>query len=282
MIAASQVVSKAIIPAQELENETSNLQDFELDVEAAEPTLQEVHSQQETATEEPEKETPIRDNNPKGLVSCLRNETVIVRNINKKTGFKINDPKHVLYGGMAEGAIKTFTVPQLQSGNFVNVLTDLEKEFLYTLNTVGLPGVSEEDEVHINRKTWELFVYPNGEEYLKWNFFNAGSGGKKTLFNVCYLLSMHVVAARHNLLLPSFIIIDSPMKNIDKEVNEDLFKRFYDHLYNLAGGVLNMTQFIIIDNSYVSPKNEKLQFKDRYMTDNDDQHPPLISYYRGA
>lgn len=50
-------------------------------------------SQQETANEEPEKETPIRDNNPKGLVSCLRNETVIVRNINKKTGFKINDPK---------------------------------------------------------------------------------------------------------------------------------------------------------------------------------------------
>ena len=122
--------------AKKIENETPNLQDFELDVEAAEPTLQEVHSQQETATEEPEKETPIRDNNPKGLVSCLRNETVIVRNINKKTGFKINDPKHVLYGGMAEGSIKTFTVPQLQSGNFVNVLTDLEKEFLE--NVMGL------------------------------------------------------------------------------------------------------------------------------------------------
>jgi hypothetical protein len=161
-------------------------------------------------------------------------------------------------------------------------ITDLETEFLQTLNTVGLPGVTEDDEVHINRKTWELFVYPNGEEYLKWNFFNAGSGGKKTLFNVCYLLSIHVVAARHNLPLPSFIIIDSPMKNIDKEVNEDLFKRFYDHLYSLAEGVLDRTQFIIIDNSYVSPKNDKLQFKDRYMTDNDDQHPPLISYYRGA
>ena len=127
--------------AKKIENETSNLQDFELDVEAAEPTLQEVHSQQETATEEPEKETPIRDNNPKGLVSCLRNETVIVRNINKKTGFKINDPKHVLYGGMAEGAIKTFTVPQLQSGNFVNVLTDLEKEFLE--NVMGLEYLQE-------------------------------------------------------------------------------------------------------------------------------------------
>lgn len=161
-------------------------------------------------------------------------------------------------------------------------ITELEDEFLKTLQTVGLPGVTPEDEVHINRKTWEVHIYPNGEEYLKWNFFNAGSGGKKTLFNVCYLLAIHVVAARHNLPLPSFIIIDSPMKNIDKEVNEGLFKMFYDHLYNLAEGVLDQTQFIIIDNSYISPKNKKLQFKDRYMTDNDDQHPPLISYYRGA
>ena len=116
--------------------ETPNLADFELDVEAAEPTLQEVHSQQETATEEPEPKPKQRDYNPQGLVSCLRNETVIVRHIPKKTGFKINDPKHVLYGGMAEGASKTFTVPQLQSGNFVNVLTDLEKEFLE--NVMGL------------------------------------------------------------------------------------------------------------------------------------------------
>lgn len=161
-------------------------------------------------------------------------------------------------------------------------ITDLENEFLSTLQTVGLPGVNEGDEVHINRKTWEVFIYPNGEEYLKWNFFNAGSGGKKTLFNVCYLLSIHVVAAKHKLPLPSIIIIDSPMKNIDKEVNEDLFKRFYDHLYTLAEGVLDQTQFIMIDNSYVVPKNKELQFKDRFMTDNDDNHPPLISYYRGA
>ena len=39
--------------AKKIENETPNLQDCELDIEAAEPTLQEVHSQQETATEEP-------------------------------------------------------------------------------------------------------------------------------------------------------------------------------------------------------------------------------------
>lgn len=41
-----------------------------------------------------------------------------------------NNPKHVLSGGMAEGAIRTFVVPKLSSGMFVNVLTDKEKTFL--------------------------------------------------------------------------------------------------------------------------------------------------------
>jgi hypothetical protein len=41
-----------------------------------------------------------------------------------------NNPKHVLSGGMAEGAVRTFVVPRLSSGMFVNVLTDKEKAFL--------------------------------------------------------------------------------------------------------------------------------------------------------
>nr|DAV45389.1 MAG TPA: hypothetical protein [Caudoviricetes sp.] len=41
-----------------------------------------------------------------------------------------NNPKHVLSGGMAEGAVRTFVVPRLSSGMFVNVLTDKEKTFL--------------------------------------------------------------------------------------------------------------------------------------------------------
>ena len=162
-------------------------------------------------------------------------------------------------------------------------IEELEKTFLKTLLTVGLPGVSENDETFINRKTWEVWVYPNGNEHLRWNFYNAGSGGKKTLFNVCYLLSLHIVSAKNNLTLPSFMIIDTPMKNIDKEVNEELFKRFYDYLYNLANNELKLTQFIIIDNSFIAPKpGLDISFYNRYMTDQDNQNPPLISYYRGA
>ena len=62
-------------------------------------------------------------------ISCLRNERVIVRFVPKQSGI-VTNPKHILYGGMAEGAVRKFTVPKLTSGMFVNVLTDNEKAFL--------------------------------------------------------------------------------------------------------------------------------------------------------
>jgi hypothetical protein len=43
----------------------------------------------------------------------------------------VQNPKHILYGGMAEGAKRCFVVPRLNStGMFRNVLTDSEKAFL--------------------------------------------------------------------------------------------------------------------------------------------------------
>ena len=62
-------------------------------------------------------------------VNCLQNRRIIVRHIPKESG-TIKNPKHVLYGGMAESAIKYFSVPMLSSGVYVNILTDNEKECL--------------------------------------------------------------------------------------------------------------------------------------------------------
>lgn len=42
----------------------------------------------------------------------------------------VSNPKHVLYGGMAENAIRVFVVPRLSSGKFVNVVTNDEKDYL--------------------------------------------------------------------------------------------------------------------------------------------------------
>ena len=63
------------------------------------------------------------------IVNCLRNERVIVKHVPKETGI-VRDPKHILYGGMAEGAVRWLTVPRLTSGMYVNVLTNAEKACL--------------------------------------------------------------------------------------------------------------------------------------------------------
>ena len=66
---------------------------------------------------------------PRARINILRNEKITIRHIPKEGGM-VTNPKHVLYGGMAEGASRTFVVPRLRSGSFVNVLTNEEKAFL--------------------------------------------------------------------------------------------------------------------------------------------------------
>lgn len=81
-----------------------------------------------TKTVETKQERVVNTQEP--LVSCLKKEKIVVRRIPKETGM-ITNPKHVFYGGMAENAIRIFTVPVLESnGQFVNVLTNEEKTYL--------------------------------------------------------------------------------------------------------------------------------------------------------
>ena len=165
-----------------------------------------------------------------------------------------------------------------QAGRYIR---EIEYRFLEALTAVGVPGVGPEDIVRIDIKTWIPFVLPAGDEALRWSFDNAGSGGKKTLFKVCYALAVHAVAAHNDLPLPSFLIIDTPMKNIGEDVNEDLFRSFYGYLYTLAAGPLKAVQFVIVDKEYYPPKSRSIEINERFMTPDDLQHPPLISYYRG-
>lgn len=63
-------------------------------------------------------------------VNCLRKERVIVRFVPRPSSM-VQNPKHILYGGMAENAKRSFVVPRYNStGMFVNVLTNNEKDFL--------------------------------------------------------------------------------------------------------------------------------------------------------
>ncbi len=67
------------------------------------------------------------------LISCLRNEKISIKFISKTNGIWGDNPKHVLSGGMSENATRTFVVPRLSSGLYVNVLTDSEKTFLESI-----------------------------------------------------------------------------------------------------------------------------------------------------
>lgn len=74
-------------------------------------------------------------NEKENLINCLRNEKIIVRHLPKQSRM-VTNPKHVLFGGMAEGSTRTFVVPMLSSGRYVNVLSNAEKAFLE--NYMGL------------------------------------------------------------------------------------------------------------------------------------------------
>lgn len=69
-------------------------------------------------------------------VNCLKNEKVTVRFLPKQSGI-VSDPKHVLYGGMADNAFVTYCVPMLRSGEYKDVLTKEEKKCLEEI--MGLP-----------------------------------------------------------------------------------------------------------------------------------------------
>ena len=107
-----------------MEEVEMNNESFELDDAVETVTFQEVKVEVPKTSE---KKSIVRDS--AALVNCLRNERVIVRHIPKERGM-VTNPKHILFGGMAENAIRTFVVPRLSSGMFVNVLTDSEKAFL--------------------------------------------------------------------------------------------------------------------------------------------------------
>lgn len=161
-------------------------------------------------------------------------------------------------------------------------IRDIEKAYLEALLSTRVPGINQNDEIEINRTTWIPWILSNGDEALKWYFSNAGSGGKKTLLKVCYALALHKVVAENDLPLPSFIIIDTPMKNIGEDVNQDIFTSFYNYLYTLAETSLSATQFIIVDKEYFPPDDYEVEVYERYMTPDEVEYPPLISYYRGS
>ena len=160
----------------------------------------------------------------------------------------------------------------------VNPAKERSRRFKQIMLTVGFPGVSDEDEVIIDPRNWKPMVV-HGEQ--EWGFWDTGSGGKKTLFNVCYALAVHSVARKRGLPIPTILIIDSPTKNISEDENPDLVRSLYAEIYRLAmADDGEQMQFLLIDSDLVQPEDELPGYSERRMAGVPDA-PSLISYYRG-
>ncbi len=162
-------------------------------------------------------------------------------------------------------------------------LRKLEAYFLDCLVRAQMPSVSAENVVKINSKTFlPIVMEPDTGEITVMSFANLGSGGKKTLFKACFALAMHRLAAEVGAMLPSFLIIDSPMKNISERENRAQFEGFHTLVYELLESELIGTQVILIDKEFIpSRADSSLSFAERHMMPNSEENPPLIPYYRG-
>lgn len=151
-------------------------------------------------------------------------------------------------------------------------------EFKRVLIAVGFPGVSESDHVVLSPRDWRPTITHETQE---WSFWEAGSGGKKTLFNVCFALALHAVARARGLPVPSVLVIDSPTKNISDVANPDLVRALYHEIYRLGSATSSQaTQFLLIDSDLVEPEQEMAGFSQRRLAGELDE-PRLISYYEG-
>lgn len=152
-------------------------------------------------------------------------------------------------------------------------------EFKRIMLAVGFPGVSDSDHVDIPPQNWRPVVMHGSQQ---WDFWDAGSGGKKTLFNVCYALALHRTALRNGMPLPSLLVIDSPTKNISDEENPELVRKLYDEIYASAASddAAGSLQFLLIDSDLVEPSAPLDGFSERRLAGEDDA-PRLIPYYLG-
>lgn len=143
---------------------------------------------------------------------------------------------------------------------------------------VGFPGVTEDDEVILDPRNWKPSVLHGGQE---WGFWDTGSGGKKTLFNVCYALALHEAARERGMPVPNVLIIDSPTKNISDDENPELVQALYREMYRIAlSGNGEATQFLVIDSDLVEPADGLPGFVQRRLAGEPDA-PSLIPYYNG-
>lgn len=164
-------------------------------------------------------------------------------------------------------------------------LRRLEQLFLDCLVRARVPGFSNHDQVSIQSPSFlPQVTSPEAGELINTSFANLGSGGKKTLFKICFSIAVHRLAVEINGFMPTLLVIDSPMKNISERENREQYEGLHELLYELSVSELNGTQIIMVDKEFCPPPQRfvnDIDLVERRMTPDDPGAPPLIHYYRG-
>lgn len=120
--------------------------------------------------------------------NCLQKKKIIVRFLPKQTGI-IKDKNHVIYGGMADNAKRSFVVRKTESNTFVKFLTEDEQRCLE--QKMGLqPGdlnpekeeknFFEESNIHGLSRVWltkgdNVFDLSNPRDYISYKLLLTNS-----------------------------------------------------------------------------------------------------------
>lgn len=141
-------------------------------------------------------------------------------------------------------------VDSISDRTFINNVSKLETYFKDCLLEVGFPNFYPKDSVIINLESFVPSVHSNTGEF-RFDYRTLSSSGIRTIFKICYALAIQRFVREENstTLLPSFMLIDTPMKNISERIDKSLYTKLYDYFYKSFsnGGTLEGVQLIMID-----------------------------------
>ena len=136
--------------------------------------------------------------------------------------------------------------------------------------------LTQYDSVKIDMQTFVPYVCDERGR-KKYDYYSLSSGGRRTIFKILYSFALFIYLRENDVcsLLPSFLLVDTPMKNISEREDRELQESLYAYISNLfgEGGKLNGIQLIIVDKEIPATLDDKTITWKRFSSD-----APLIAY----
>lgn len=199
------------------------------------------------------RESNMRENKG-GLVNCLTKKKVVVRYVPRYSAL-YQDPKNECYGGLAKTCARTYCTPRLLSNNqYVNVLTDAEKDFL---------------EDYLGMEPNAMSIYKKKDNF--WDTIKIRLGVDETTLDLSDpmdYIKWKVLLANNDVIAPStrymedhpketyrFVLVEEGAENDDKLRSLEIESKAYMYLGQAMNDVDKLGYLSeMMDKKPVSPK----------------------------